>query len=85
MFYTTASDTMVRPKLQFSSWQHKTLNSTIFASYANDVYVQDSCATPFSADVDVDAGSSCLAVQYAGDCESRPRLRTCAGTRREGC
>ncbi|KAF3760726.1 hypothetical protein M406DRAFT_21639, partial [Cryphonectria parasitica EP155] len=67
LFYTTASDTMVRPKLQFSRWQHKTLKSTILASYANPTYVQDDCATPISTMFDVNAGSSCRAVQYSGD------------------
>lgn len=70
MFYTTASDTMIRPKLQFSNWQHKHLNSTIFASYANAAYVNDSCSTPISVSMDSNAGSSCLAVQYSGDCKS---------------
>lgn len=68
MFYTTASDTMVRPKLQFSKWQHKDLNSTIFASYANPTYVNDTCTTPVSVSMDPDAGATCLAIQYSGDC-----------------
>lgn len=71
MFYTTASDTMIRPKLQFSKWHDQYLNSTIFASYANVAYVNDSCNTPISVSMDPNAGSSCLAVQYSGDCKSR--------------
>ncbi|PSR97709.1 hypothetical protein BD289DRAFT_362071 [Coniella lustricola] len=67
MFYTTASDTMVRPKLQFSNWQKTTLKSTILASYANPTYVENDCATPITTAMDENAGSSCLAVQYAGD------------------
>lgn len=70
MFYTTASDTMVRPKLRFSDWEKMELNSTVWASYANPTYVNDTCTTPISADMDWAAGESCLAIQYSGDCES---------------
>ncbi|KAJ4412042.1 hypothetical protein N0V82_008886 [Gnomoniopsis sp. IMI 355080] len=68
MFYTTASDTMVRPKLQFSKWEKTDLNSTVWASYANPTYVNDTCTTPISVDMDpIAAGESCLAIQYSGD------------------
>lgn len=70
MFYTTASDTMVRPKLQFSKWEKMDLNSTVWASYANPKYVNDTCTTPISVYMDpLAAGESCLAIQYSGDCE----------------
>lgn len=70
MFYTTASDTMVRPKLQFSRWKQMDLKSTISASYANPTYVSDSCSTPISLEIDPEyAGATCLAVQYSGNCE----------------
>lgn len=75
MFYTTASDTMVRPKLQFSKWEKMDLNSTVWASYANPTYVNDTCSTPISVDMDpIAAGESCLAIQYSGDCESNTSL-----------
>lgn len=70
MFYTTASDTMVRPKLQFSKWEKMDLNSTVWSSYANPTYVNDTCTTPITADMDWAAGESCLAIQYSGDCKS---------------
>lgn len=71
MFYTTASDTMVRPKLQFSDWEKMDLNSTVWASYANPTYVNNTCTTPISIEMDpIAAGESCLAIQYSGDCES---------------
>ncbi|CAN8105973.1 unnamed protein product [Discula destructiva] len=68
MFYTTASDTMVRPKLRFGQWKKTDLNSTVWASYANPTYVQNICATPIPLEMDpLHAGESCLAIQYSGD------------------
>lgn len=72
MLYTTASDTMVRPKLRFSSWHDKTLESYVVASYANPQYAKMSCSTPISTSFDSEAaGESCLGVQYSGDCTWR--------------
>lgn len=71
MFYTTASDTMVRPKLQFSGWVQKDLNSTVWASYANPDYAASLCTTPITPAMDpVNAESTCLGIQYSGDCKS---------------
>lgn len=69
MFYTTASDTMVRPKLQFGQWRETHLNGTVWSSYANPTYVEQICTTPVGVDMDWDAQESCLAIQYSGDCE----------------
>lgn len=67
-FYTTASDTMVRPKLRFSDWHQRDLQSYIMASYANVEYVKDSCATPITTAFDpTDAGASCVAIQDSGN------------------
>lgn len=69
MLYTTASDTMVRPKLRFSGWQDRELTGYVLASYSNPAHVMNNCATPISAQLDPkSAGESCLAVQYSGDC-----------------
>lgn len=68
MLYTTASDTMVRPKLRFSGWQDRELTGYVLASYSNPAYVMSNCATPISNELDPkSAGESCLAVQYSGD------------------
>lgn len=80
MFYTTASDTMVRPKLQFSGWVHKDLNSTVWATYANGDYAKNLCATPIDLGMDPDAAEdTCLAIQYSGDCKSDAQVcvRSC--------
>ncbi|KAK2615459.1 hypothetical protein N8I77_002210 [Diaporthe amygdali] len=68
MLYTTASDTMVRPKLRFSGWEEKYLDSYVMASYANAEYVKATCSTPISTELDpLSSGESCLGVQYSGD------------------
>ncbi|POS80273.1 hypothetical protein DHEL01_v201323 [Diaporthe helianthi] len=67
MLYTTASDTMVRPKLRFSGWQDRDLEGYIMASYANVAYVKQACSTPLHGLDSEHAGESCLAVQYSGD------------------
>lgn len=70
MLYTTASDTMVRPKLHFSDWVHKDLNSTIRSPYASPLYIESLCTTPIGPDVDAgDAAYTCSAIQYSGDCK----------------
>ena len=73
MFYTTASDAMVAPKLKFGDWKHTQLQNYVRSSYANPYFVRDSCATPIStspivAVSDQEAGAACLDVQYSGNC-----------------
>lgn len=75
MFYTTASDAMVAPKLKFGDWEHKQLQNYVRASYSNPYFVRDSCATPISTSTtvainDQEAGAACLDVQYSGNCMS---------------
>ncbi|ROV96279.1 hypothetical protein VMCG_07717 [Cytospora schulzeri] len=66
MLYTTASDTMVRPKLRFNGWENRELKGYVLASYANPVHVMNTCATPITNALDSkSAGESCLAVQYS--------------------
>lgn len=70
IFYTTASDTMVAPKLQMSKWKPHELKSYIKSSYANSEYIESNCATPISLAMDsVYSAESCLDVQNAGNCE----------------
>lgn len=70
IFYTTASDTMVAPKLQFSKWKDHGLKSYVKASYANSQYIEATCATPISVAMDeLAATESCLDVQNAGNCK----------------
>ncbi|ETS82222.1 hypothetical protein PFICI_07224 [Pestalotiopsis fici W106-1] len=67
IFYTTASDAMVTPKLIFGDWEHRAISGRVKASYANPYYVLDSCTTPINKTIDEwNAGPSCLAVYYSG-------------------
>lgn len=67
IFYTTASDAMVTPKLVFGQWEYQELHGLVKASYANPYYVQDSCTTPINKTLDEwNAGPSCLDVSYSG-------------------
>lgn len=73
--YTTASDTMVAPKLQLSKWKTHQLKSYIKASYANSAYIESNCATPISVAMDETASSmSCFDVQNAGNCKPHPKF-----------
>ncbi|ROV98160.1 hypothetical protein VPNG_08597 [Cytospora leucostoma] len=68
MLYTTASDSMIRPKLRFTGWESRNLKAYVRSAYANPAYVENSCATPVSYQMDpLAAGESCLAVKYSGD------------------
>ncbi|KAL7623090.1 hypothetical protein AAE478_006769 [Parahypoxylon ruwenzoriense] len=67
MFYTTASDAMVSPKLKFGDWESREIAGLVKASYANPYYVQKACSTPIDQNLDmVNAAPSCLDVQYSG-------------------
>jgi hypothetical protein len=61
---------MVTPKLKFGNWERRELQGRVLSSYANPFFVRDTCTTPL-ADVDsLEAGYSCLNIQYAGQCKS---------------
>ncbi|XDG03947.1 hypothetical protein ABKA04_003562 [Annulohypoxylon sp. FPYF3050] len=67
MFYTTASDAMVSPKLKFGAWESRSLEGLVKASYANPYYVQKACSTPIDQNMDINnSAPSCLDVQYSG-------------------
>ncbi|KAI5860271.1 hypothetical protein GGS23DRAFT_242571 [Durotheca rogersii] len=67
MFYITASDAMISPKLKFGEWESRQLEGLVKASYANPYYVQTACLTPIDRTMDVNnSGPSCLDVQYSG-------------------
>ncbi|KAI1380985.1 hypothetical protein F4677DRAFT_206842 [Hypoxylon crocopeplum] len=67
MFYTTASDAMVSPKLKFGAWESRELDGLVKASYANPFHVQKACSTPIDLHMDPNnSAPSCLDVQYSG-------------------
>ncbi|KAF3058166.1 hypothetical protein GL218_05874 [Daldinia childiae] len=67
LFYTTASDALVSPKLMFGRWENRELEGLVKASYANPFYVQKACSTPIDLRMDPNnSAPSCLDVQYSG-------------------
>lgn len=67
IFYTTASDAMVTPKLIFGNWEYRELQGLVRSSYANPYFVQDTCTTPINETLDEwNSAPSCLDVSYSG-------------------
>ncbi|KXJ87644.1 hypothetical protein Micbo1qcDRAFT_108050, partial [Microdochium bolleyi] len=67
LFYTTAADAMVSPKLKFGDWAPRELQGLVQASYSNPTFVRDTCSTPIDENLDpVNHGASCLDIKYSG-------------------
>lgn len=68
ILYTTASDTMLSPKLQLDKWRSHQLMSYVKTSYANSLYIESKCATPISVAMDeMYSAESCFDIQNAGN------------------
>jgi hypothetical protein len=65
-FYTTASDTLVSPKLKYGRPEDRTMVGVVKSSYANPIYIASQCQTPITLAEDVNAGDTCLAVEHSG-------------------
>jgi len=68
MLYTTASDAIVSPHLKYGNWEGKLMKGIVNASYANPIYVGESCQTPISFKVDSFSPQTCTDIQHAGQC-----------------
>jgi hypothetical protein len=67
MFYTTASDALVSPKLKYGHWENKVMYGWVQASYANSIYISENCQTPITVEMDpINAGLTCLSIEHAG-------------------
>lgn len=67
MFYTTASDALVAPKLKMGPLERRVLYGKVAASFANEPYVQQKCQTPIPVQSDLEyGGSTCIAIEHAG-------------------
>ncbi|KAG5979286.1 hypothetical protein E4U55_005339 [Claviceps digitariae] len=67
MFYTTASEAMVSPKLMNSDWQRMLLSGPIAASYANIYYLRETCPDMFASIPRIDDNDeACMQIQFAG-------------------
>ncbi|KAI1424132.1 hypothetical protein F5Y12DRAFT_472510 [Xylaria sp. FL1777] len=66
LFYTTASDAMVSPKLWYQAWEMRDMQGLVKTSYANPYYVLDTCQNPLN-DIDPDyAPWNCLDILFSG-------------------
>lgn len=66
-FYTTAVEALVSPKLKFGRNETLTMFGDVKASYANAVFLADSCQTLLSDMDPIEAGNTCLQIEYAGN------------------
>lgn len=66
MFYTTASDAMVSPKLKYGNWVHQELQGFVRTSYANAGYLSQSCQSLLEKEDELHHAESCLGVQFSG-------------------
>lgn len=66
MFYTTAAEALVAPKLRLGSQEHKVLYGKVSAAFANSTYLATMCPTPIGEQVDTDKGTTCLQIEHAG-------------------
>ena len=67
MFYTTAAEALVAPKLRFGPLEHKIFGGKVVATFANPLYLSQTCATPIATSLDpTDAGTTCLQIEHAG-------------------
>ncbi|ERF74565.1 hypothetical protein EPUS_00695 [Endocarpon pusillum Z07020] len=66
MFYTTAAEALVAPKLRLGPFENKVLYGKVSASFANSTYLAGKCPTPIDVNVDKDKGTTCLQIEHAG-------------------
>ncbi|KAL8727732.1 MAG: hypothetical protein Q9166_005845 [cf. Caloplaca sp. 2 TL-2023] len=72
MFYTTASDALVAPKLKMGNLENRVLYGKVASSFANPEYVKKLCKTPISVQTDpLYSGSTCIAIEHSGQAIAR--------------
>ena len=65
-FYTTASESMVAPKLKYGDWEKKELSGHVRASYANAQWVKMTCPSLLEDEDEQYAAESCMNIQFSG-------------------
>ncbi len=66
MLYTTASDSLVAPKLNSGKNQDLLLRGRVTTSFANTTHVMAQCTTPISNATDNQTFQTCIQLQHAG-------------------
>lgn len=66
MIYTTASDALVTPVLQFGKTENRLMYGKVSTSFANTNYIMQHCNTPIPRATDSDNGRTCIQIEHAG-------------------
>ncbi|KAL8982561.1 MAG: hypothetical protein Q9177_005234 [Variospora cf. flavescens] len=67
ILYTTASESLVVPKLKMGTLDRRLLYGRVATSFANEPYIGQNCQTPISVSVDPEySGSTCTAIEHSG-------------------
>ncbi|KAJ5151968.1 hypothetical protein N7492_010263 [Penicillium capsulatum] len=67
MFYTTAAEALVSPKLNMSPMETTTIWGKVSASFGNSKYLAEDCHSPVPLSVDPEArNTTCLQMSHAG-------------------
>lgn len=67
MFYTTAAEALVAPKLTLGTPKSQVLGGLVVTDFSNNTYFSQQCKTPVTDQMDpLDRGSTCRQIDYAG-------------------
>lgn len=67
ILYTTASDALVTPKIQFGKPNPRLIYGKVSTSFANTKYIMDQCKTPISQSMDPNtSGQTCISIEHPG-------------------
>ncbi|MCJ1473189.1 hypothetical protein MMC13_001840 [Lambiella insularis] len=67
VFYTTASATIVAPKLKLGAFEQRSLYGRVTSSFGNPGYIRGNCQTPITAAMDKTySGETCIEIEHAG-------------------
>lgn len=67
ILYTTASDALVTPNLQFGKFHHRLIYGKVSTSFSNSDYIMNQCKTPISPSMDPNnSGRTCISIEHPG-------------------
>ena len=66
IFYTTASDALVQPKLALTTWAYDDMTSMTQTNWADRDFIYGQCQTPISESSDARASTICTELEHSG-------------------
>ena len=66
IFYTTASDALVQPKLALTAWSYDPMTSMTQAFWADRDFIYGQCQTPIPESSDARASTICTELEHSG-------------------